>query len=232
MNHKLFFDKLRLSGLNLTEQNVFGMEKHLAYAKEHDISILKLPYILATSWWETGQTMTPVLEAHWVNNAEAWRKRNLRYYPYYGRGLIQVTWKDNYIKVASMLGLSKTFFILSPEKLLEWKYALPALFLGMEQGIYTGKNIDYYIDEEDEGDEEDLREFIAARRVVNGTDKAAAIGKLSINFEYALKAVGYGEKDRPPVLDHVPATPKSKISIGKWAKAILKMFLWFLKGAR
>ena len=232
MNHKLFFDRLRFSGLNLTEQNVFGMEKHLAYAEKNEVSILKLPYILATSWWETGQTMTPVLEANWVNNAEAWRKRNLRYYPYYGRGLIQVTWLDNYIKVAEMLGLSKTFFVADPAALLKWEYALPALFEGMEQGIYTGKKLDTYIDGEDESDAEDLKEFIAARRIVNGTDKAAAIGKLSINFEHALKCAGFDQADRPPVLDHVPDTPKPRLSLWKGATAILKMFLWFLKGAR
>lgn len=37
---------------------------------------------------------TPVREAYWLS--EAWRAANLRYYPDYGRGLMQCTWPDNY----------------------------------------------------------------------------------------------------------------------------------------
>lgn len=38
---------------------------------------------------------TPVREAYWLS--EAWRAANLRYYPWYGRGLMQCTWQDNYM---------------------------------------------------------------------------------------------------------------------------------------
>jgi predicted chitinase len=51
---------------------------------------------------ETG-TFTSVRESYW--ESEAWRKENLRYYPYYGRGLIQLTWDYNYITYGNQLGV-------------------------------------------------------------------------------------------------------------------------------
>jgi hypothetical protein len=43
---------------------------------------------------ETASTFAPVREAFWLD--ENWRRANLRYYPYYGRGYIQLTWESNY----------------------------------------------------------------------------------------------------------------------------------------
>lgn len=43
---------------------------------------------------ETASTFQPVREAYWLD--EAWRAANLRYYPWYGRGWIQLTWESNY----------------------------------------------------------------------------------------------------------------------------------------
>lgn len=45
----------------------------------------------------------PVREAWWLS--EAWRAANLRYYPYYGRGLIQLTWASNYARAERELGI-------------------------------------------------------------------------------------------------------------------------------
>ena len=46
-------------------------------------------YTLATAYWETNRTMKPVEEAYWLS--DAWRKANLRYYPWHGRGYTQTT---------------------------------------------------------------------------------------------------------------------------------------------
>lgn len=42
----------------------------------------QIAYVLATVFHETGHTWKPVKEAYWFS--EAWRKQNLRYFPYYG----------------------------------------------------------------------------------------------------------------------------------------------------
>lgn len=185
MDRKVFYDYLRLR-VNLTTQNVYGFERVLDYAETNETRAADMPYILATDWWETSQTMWPVKEAFWMS--ESWRRRNLRYYPWYGRGLIQVTWESNYRKLWQDLGKSGS---VDPDAFLTWEVAIPALFYGMQSGIYTGKDLDDFIDNIDESDEEDLREFINARRIVNGTDRALAIGKLALMFERALKKAKY-----------------------------------------
>lgn len=60
---------------------------------------------------ETASTFRPVREAYYLGEpepAESWRRANLRYYPYYGRGYIQLTWRENYAaygpKIAQLWG--------------------------------------------------------------------------------------------------------------------------------
>lgn len=191
MNHELFYAALR-PHVNLTTENVMGMDKVLAFGEGRGTQLADMAYILATAWWETAQTMQPVVEAYWLS--EDWRRNNLRYYPWHGRGLIQTTWERNYKVMGDLIGVDLT---KDPDMLLEWEYALPALFIGMEKGIYTGKKLSDYIDNIDEDDKEDLREFANARRIVNGTDKQVAIGELALKFEAALKAGGWGSKPVP-----------------------------------
>jgi hypothetical protein len=227
MNRKKFYDTLRARGLNLTTQNVEGMEKLLDYAAGRVISIQWLAYIIATAWWESAQTMHPVKEAYW--KSEAWRKANLRYYPWYGRGLVQTTWEDNYRRIAIAMGLPQDTFIKNPDFLLMFEYALPALFVGMLEGIYTGKDVRDYIDDKDESDAEDYAEYRNARRVVNAMDKADAIAKLAITFEKGLQAGGFvgSTTDAPapplpskpaPAPEQEPPVTTPPVEQGFWSK--------------
>lgn len=180
-----FYDAIR-NDVGLTIKNVAGMEKHLDYILSNPMPLGHAAYGIATSWWETAQTMHPVREAFWLS--EDWRRRNLRYYPWYGRGLVQTTWEENYKKMGDEMGVD---LLEDPDKLLLFEYALPALFIGMEKGIYTGRSFDDFIDEVDEDDNEDFREYKEARRIVNGTDKATRIAEIALAFEKALKRGGY-----------------------------------------
>lgn len=193
MNRAAFYDAIR-PDINLTTENVPGFDKHLDYGIETRVRLDKMAYALATSSWETGNLMRPVTEAHWLS--ENWRKKNLRYYPWHGRGLIQTTWEENYRTMSKVLGVN---LLDEPDLLLEWNYALPALFVGMEQGLYTGKAFDDYLDGVDESDAEDLREYANARRIVNGSDKQIIIGKRALAFERGLKAMGWGNWGSPDI---------------------------------
>lgn len=196
---KAFFETARKS-VNLTDANVDGLQRIVSYGESQKTQVNDLAYLCGTAFWETGGSCQPVEECYYLGTPARVKaaQRKLRYYPHFGRGLAQTTWPDNYRKVAKLLGLPEDFFLKDPDKLLEWEFALPALFKASETGLYTGKALSDYIDDLDEGDAEDRREYINARRVINGTDKAAKIADLALAFERALKAGGYGKASTEP----------------------------------
>lgn len=205
MNRKAFYNALRPTLGALTQANVVGFELVLDEAQNRRTPIHDLAYILATAWWESGKTMQPVREAYWLS--EDWRRKNLRYYPFYGRGLVQLTWEDNYRRVGGFYGID---LVKNPDRAMEPALSVRILFDGMEQGWFTGKALNDYIDGIDESDDEDLREYINARRIVNGTDKAAEIGRLALMFEASLKAARYSPIRQPddPGVDTPAERPK------------------------
>lgn len=85
----------------------------LVYAALQEFGIADEPTLtaaLATIGVETG-TFLPVREGWWLDRdyghewAEAYRRHEFRYYPYYGRGLIQLTWLSNYERAEEELGI-------------------------------------------------------------------------------------------------------------------------------
>jgi predicted chitinase len=125
--------------------------------------------------------MKPVSEAFWIPNAEEWRKKHLRYWPWYGRGFVQLTWEDNYKFAEEQLGVALTE---RPELALDPGIACEIIVTGMREGWFTGKKLSDYIDLKRSG-------FKQARRIINGTDKAQSIADLAKLYDTALKAEGY-----------------------------------------
>ena len=130
----------------------------------------QIAYVLATTQWETAQTFKPVKEAFWLS--ETWRKDNLRYYPYYGRGYVQLTWEDNYRKYSVLLGID---LVKNPDLAMEPSNALFILVHGFKTGTFTGRKISDYINE-------NKTDFINARRCINGTDRAHEIAEIAEGF--------------------------------------------------
>lgn len=153
--------------------------------KRHGLLRNQAAYVLATARWETAHTMQPVKEAYWLS--ETWRKNNLRYYPWYGRGFVQLTWETNYQRAAREIGVP---IDKRPELALDAPTAAEILVRGMSDGWFTGKKLSHYIT---------LRasNFASARRIVNGTDKASEIAALAREYDALLKAEGYGEASKP-----------------------------------
>ena len=166
MNFQIFFDDVRnsLFGGKLSQGQVEGMEKIINYST---VSLDQLAYVLATVKWETAHTMQPIKEY----GSTAYLKSK-PYWPYYGRGFVQLTWRDNYAKY----GLEKT-----PDKALEWDSSLFVLFDGMTKGLFTGKKLDDYIND-------NKRDYINARRIINGTDRAKEIAQIADAYRTALIA--------------------------------------------
>ncbi len=92
-----------------------------------------LAYMLATAFHETARTMQPVKEAYWLS--ENWRKANLRYYPYYGRGYVQLTWKNNYSRASAYVGAD---LAAKPDLALRPDIAAVVMFAGMVEGWFRG----------------------------------------------------------------------------------------------
>ncbi len=130
----------------------------------------QIAYILATIEWETNHTFAPVKEAYWVS--EGWRKRHLRYYPYFGRGFVQITWKDNYAKFASLLGVD---LVRHPDLALHPDFAAFIAVYGMKHGVFTGKKLSDYFNDHKE-------DYVRARRIINGKDKAHTIASIAKTY--------------------------------------------------
>lgn len=150
----------------------------------------KVAYMLATAKVETNATYQPVREAYWLS--EDWRRRNLRYYPYYGRGLPQLTWETNYKKMTVLLRdrfkhIPDFDLVKNPDQALIPEVAIAIMFEGMLRadsgfGDYTGKALEDYFTETKSN-------WVAARYIVNGTDRAAEIGDYGKAFYAALEGV-------------------------------------------
>lgn len=152
-------------------------------------------YVLATAYWETARTMKPVEEAFWLS--EGWRKDNLRYYPWHGRGYVQLTWERNYHKAKAETGVD---VVSDPTAAMRPDVAAQTLVIGCRDGWFTGKRLDDYITIKSSN-------FRGARRVVNGTDKAAAIAEIAREYDETLREMNYGvEPDVPVVNDRLDGT--------------------------
>jgi len=130
----------------------------------------QIAYVLATTEWETAQTFKPVREAFWLS--EDWRRRNLRYYPYYGRGYVQLTWKSNYAKYSSILGVN---LVNNPDMAMDNNIALFILVHGFKTGVFTGRKITDFINKNETN-------FVDARRCINGRDHAHDIAQLAEKY--------------------------------------------------
>lgn len=185
-------------GGTLTQSQVDGINAiiaaHARWGRKDNIN--DLAYALATAWWETGQAMQPVYERGskaYFAKYEPSTKRGKTLgntlagdgYRYRGTGLVQLTGRRNFGFWAKRLGVD---LLAHPEMAMQPDIAARILIEGMKLGTFTGKDLDDYIDDLDETDEEDRREYLAARRTVNGTDRAGEIADAAIKFEKALRA--------------------------------------------
>lgn len=196
---KVFFDRVRASafGGSLTPAQVEGMNAiGDAWQRYGDGSLQREAYVFATPVIETGGLMVPVHElgsVAYFNKYEPGTPIGVRLgntirgdgYLYRGRGLVQITGRRNYMFVGKQLGLD---LVGDPEGAMTLLNASRILVEGSLKGWFTGKSLGAFIDDIDEADDEDTREFIAARRVINGQDRAAEIARYAVAFEHALQA--------------------------------------------
>lgn len=191
MNRAAFFANLRagILGPTLDQGEVGGCEAILDAMTGAPLA--HCAYALATAFHETASTMQPVREAYWLT--ETWRKKNLRYWPWYGRGYVQITWQTNYAKADAKLGL-KGALLANADLALRPDIAAKIMRRGMDEGWFTAsadKRRHTLARHLPATGRASVEQFRAARRIINGTDKDLLIARHALQFQDALVAAGW-----------------------------------------
>lgn len=211
-----FFDGIRNGPFpgSLSQEAVRGITAILDEWERRGLTDLRwLAYMLATVLAECGRNMLPVREGFARSDAAARSYVASKHYKYakveggqvyYGRGLVQLTWLDNYRKMSAITGLD---LVNKPDLALEPAVAAKIMFEGMIRGTFTGKKLaDYF------GAGTDWRQ---ARRIINGLDRADEIAGYGKQFYADLMASDTAAK---PAAKPV-AQPSTKAPTGGEATA-------------
>lgn len=144
------------------------------YFKEGFTDERCLAYLLGTIYHETAFTMRPIEEYGWWGR---WYSKLVNGKRYYGRGFIQLTHYSNYDKMGKRLGVD---LARKPELALDTAISARIAVIGCMEGLFTGAGLPRYFTQTKE-------DWINARRVVNGLDKAIEIAGYGRRF---LEAMG------------------------------------------
>jgi putative chitinase len=198
--NKAFFDKLRsgIMGPTLDDDEVTGTTAILEAMA--GLPIAWVAYALATSFHETAHTMQPIKEIG--GDKYFFRKYDIQGHnrplakrlgntfpgdgvKYAGRGYVQLTGRANYERAGKKLNID---LLHGPDLAMSKDVAAMILRHGMRDGWFTGKSFQSYLPAAGPAN---AAQFQAARRIINGTDKAAAIAGYAMAFQDALKAGGW-----------------------------------------
>ncbi len=185
------YEKIRftLFGGKISNSQFDGIEAILQECRMQVVTDPRqVAYILGTIYHEVRRTMQPIEEdgrgKNRVYGHKVWRTGkayNDVDHIYFGRGLVQVTWRDNYVmltKAAKKAGYDWDFEN-NPELLLQAKPSTWAAVYGMKTGSFTGVGLSRYFNDK-------LTDFVNARRIINGKDCAELISGYSKTFFEAL----------------------------------------------
>jgi hypothetical protein len=136
-------------------------------------------YGLGTAWHEA--RLKPIAE-YGKGAGKPYGKPGKYGQAQYGRGLVQLTWDANYEWADKALGLDGSL-LANFDRALEPEIATAILVKGMETGAFTGKKLSDYIT-----DRGTPAQFANARRIINGTDRAAMIAGYAEALQGALDA--------------------------------------------
>lgn len=219
MDRAKFFAAVRspLFAGKMSEKQVQGVDAILDEAERRGTPLAHLAYMLATAFLETAKTMQPIAEYGKGAGRKYGVKGRYGQVPY-GRGYVQLTWDSNYERADKELGL-KGALLRDFNLAMRQDIAAKIMFVGMTEGWFTGKKLADYERTLLTSPPQLGMDYVGARRIINGTDKAKAIAGHALVFEKALKAAGYGARVVVPAKG------------GFWA-ALVRFLLAFIKGGK
>ena len=197
-----FFDLLRVNDLlgpTLSTDEVRGLNALTEAFGEANWPIAFASYGLGTAYLETGHTMLPIKEfggesyfrrmydktgARPQKAAELGNTQVGDGALFAGRGYPQLTGRANYAKADAQLGLGGAL-LRNPDLAMRPDIAAKIMVKGMQQGWFTGKKLADYLPAVGPGT---VGSFTSARKIVNGTDRAADIAQFAAVFQVALEA--------------------------------------------
>jgi hypothetical protein len=206
MDRKIFYDRVRGAPFpgKLTQPQVDGMNVILDEWDRRGLNELSwLAYVLATAFHETARWMQPVIETRRASEPQnpsvdtaiarldnAWAGGRLPWVrqPYWrkdangvswlGRGFVQLTFKTNYQTAQTKTGIPCT---TQPELMLTAAPAATVMYGGMIGGWFTGKKLSDYLGN-------GKLDFLNARRIINGLDRASDVASYANQFYDAVNA--------------------------------------------
>jgi predicted chitinase len=144
-----------------------------------------LAYVLATTYHETAATMQPIEEYGKGAGRPYGEPDPETGQAYYGRGYVQLTWKDNYQKAQGVVLDLRTMtndvpLLMQPDAAMTPWVAAQIAINGMSQGWFTGKGLGDYLTDT-------FTDYVNARRIINGTDKASTIAAYAEEAQAAME---------------------------------------------
>ena len=176
INRDIFYKEIRPLFGTLKTGQITGVNSYLDYYDDNQdlMSIPQFAYVLSTVFHETGTKMQPVIETGKGIGKEYGKLINGR--AYYGRGGVQLTWISNYRNVGVAIHQD---LVSNPELALVPSISVEIAMKGMALGWFTTRKLSDFITDE-------RVDFVNARRIINGMDRAVLIGGYAMKFLGAL----------------------------------------------
>ena len=133
-------------------------------------------YMLATAKHETANTFAPIEEYGKGKGLPYGQPDPVTGLVYFGRGYVQLTWARNYKSMGKALNLP---LFPHPDLALRYDVAYKIMSYGMTHGTFTGVALSRYINE-------GKTDYLNARKIINGTDKADLIAGYATAIEQML----------------------------------------------
>jgi hypothetical protein len=180
-----------------------GILRIIKYGYQNNYSTAEIAYNLATAGHETAYWYQPIREGatrFGPNYTDAQSRaavqsalasgrikkdyvRPINGRSYYGRGLVQITWIDNYKKYEDLTGRP---LVLQPDLALDWEIALFIMYDGINKGRFRKRKFSDYVKPDAVPTH---MQYSQARDIVNGdaSTVGAKVGRDSLDWYVVLR---------------------------------------------